>query len=258
MKTDSIFYRLFQRYPRSFFELLHRPPDEANIYQFTSVEVKQLSFRLDGLFLPTTNDSLQPFYLVEVQFQLDEELYYRIFSELFLYLRQYQPSYPWRVVIIYSSRNIEREQSFQFREILDCSRVTRIYLDEIPAEEKTLGVKIIQLILESEENAISSAQRLITQAQETLAPTSLQRDIIDLIETIIIYKLSQYSREEIAQMLGLNDIKQTRFYQEVLLEERKRIIQRLTNRGNSPETIAEMLGLSLEEVTQVLQSLEDN
>lgn len=197
-----------------------------------------------------------------MQFQVDEELYYRLFSELFLYIRQYQPPHPWRVVIIYPSRNIEREQSFQFQEILDCNRVTRIYIDEIPADEATLGVKIIQLILESEENAISSAQRLITQAQATLLPTSLQHDIIDLIQTIVIYKLSQYSREEIAQMLGLNDIKQTRFYQETrqetLLEERKRIIQRLTNQGNDPERIAEMLGLSVEEVTQILQSLEDN
>ncbi|MCW6039055.1 Rpn family recombination-promoting nuclease/putative transposase, partial [Spirulina subsalsa FACHB-351] len=33
MKTDSIFYRIFQQYPRSFFELLNRPPTEANDYQ---------------------------------------------------------------------------------------------------------------------------------------------------------------------------------------------------------------------------------
>lgn len=197
-----------------------------------------------------------------MQFQVDEELYYRLFSELFLYLRQYQPPHPWRVVIIYPSRNIEREQSFQFQEILDCHRVTRIYIDEIPADENTLGIKIIQLILESEENAIASAQRLINQAQETLAPTSLQRDIIDLIQTIVIYKLSQYSREEIAQMLGLNDIKQTRFYQETYqegqLEERRRIIQQLANNGNTPDAIAQMLDFSVEEVTQILQSSDEN
>ncbi|WP_410223080.1 DUF2887 domain-containing protein, partial [Limnospira platensis] len=36
MKTDSIFYRIFQQYPRSFFELLNRPPEESDRYQFTS------------------------------------------------------------------------------------------------------------------------------------------------------------------------------------------------------------------------------
>ena len=52
MKTDSIFYRIFQQYPRSLFDLLQHPNEEAEEYQFTSVEVKQLAFRLDGLFLP--------------------------------------------------------------------------------------------------------------------------------------------------------------------------------------------------------------
>ena len=52
MKTDSIFYRIFLEFPGSFFELIDRPPDEAEPYQFTSREVKQLSFRMDGLFFP--------------------------------------------------------------------------------------------------------------------------------------------------------------------------------------------------------------
>lgn len=67
-------------------------------------------------------------------------------------------------------------------------------------------------------------------------------------------------------MLGLNEIRQTRFYQEVkqetrqetLLEERTRIVQRLTHKGNNPETIAEMLGLSIKEVTQILQFFDEN
>ena len=77
---------------------------EAATYEFTSREIKQLAFRLDGLFLPTTSDLEQPFYVVEVQFQPDEDLYYRLFGELFLYLRQYKPRHPWRVVVIYPTR----------------------------------------------------------------------------------------------------------------------------------------------------------
>ncbi|WP_071591788.1 DUF2887 domain-containing protein [Microcystis aeruginosa] len=41
MKTDSIFYRLFQTFPESFFDLLNLPPETVNHYQFSSV-----SFRL--------------------------------------------------------------------------------------------------------------------------------------------------------------------------------------------------------------------
>ena len=65
MKTDSIFYRLFQSYPAGFFELLNLPSITAESYDFTSIEVKQLAFRLDGLFLPKSEE--QPFYLLEVQ-----------------------------------------------------------------------------------------------------------------------------------------------------------------------------------------------
>jgi len=97
MKTDTIFYSLFQEFPRFFFELIDRPPDEAAAYEFTSREIKQLAFRIDGLFLPKTEEPEKPFYLAEVQFQPDADLYYRIFGELFLYLRQYKPLNAWRV-----------------------------------------------------------------------------------------------------------------------------------------------------------------
>jgi predicted transposase/invertase (TIGR01784 family) len=94
VKTDSIFYSLFQSFPSIFFELINRSPEEAASYEFTSREVKQLAFRLDGLFLPKTNEPDKPFYLVEVQFQPDASLYYRVFAELFLFLKQYQPPHP--------------------------------------------------------------------------------------------------------------------------------------------------------------------
>ena len=50
MKTDTIFYSLFQEFPSFFFELIDRPPEEAAAYEFTSREIKQLAFRIDGLY----------------------------------------------------------------------------------------------------------------------------------------------------------------------------------------------------------------
>lgn len=52
MKTDSIFYRLFQEFPSIFFKLLGNPSEEASLYQFSSIEIKQTAFRIDGVFLP--------------------------------------------------------------------------------------------------------------------------------------------------------------------------------------------------------------
>lgn len=83
MKTDSIFYQIFLHYPRSFFDLIGASSTQENKYQFSSREIKQISFRLDGLFLPTEEDPNLPLYLVEVQFQPDPDLYYRLFAEFF-------------------------------------------------------------------------------------------------------------------------------------------------------------------------------
>ncbi|MFM6439204.1 MAG: Rpn family recombination-promoting nuclease/putative transposase, partial [Microcystis panniformis] len=217
MKTDSIFYQIFLRFPDSFFDLIGQPQPGAANYQFTSQEVKQLSFRLDGLFMPLVEDSQQPLYLVEVQFQADDTLYYRLFAELFLFLKQYQPPHPWQIVVIYPHRGVEREQSLHFGEILNLSSVRRIYLDELlHRDNPSLGIGVIKLVVESETAAVRTAQTLIERTREEIIDQSSQRQLINLIESIIIYKLPQKSREEIEAMFGLSDLKQTRVYQEAL------------------------------------------
>ena len=272
MKTDTIFYSLFQAFPSIFFELIDRSPTEAATYEFTSREIKQLAFRLDGLFLPKTNNPEKPLYVVEVQFQPDEDLYYRLFGELFLFLRQYKPPHPWRIVVIYPSRTIEIEQTLQFGELLALNRVRRIYLDELgEAAESSLGVGVVKLVIEPEETAGELARRLIEQARQQLTEEATKRDLIKLIETIIVYKLPQKSREEIEAMLGLSDLKQTKVYQEALeegkqlgVEEGKQLgveegkeqakleaIPRMLQFGLSQDAIAQILDLPLEVVQQV-------
>jgi predicted transposase/invertase (TIGR01784 family) len=270
MKTDSLFYRLFLEFPQFFFELIGLSPEAASGYQFTSIEVKQLAFRLDGLFLPTTDEPNQPFYLVEVQFQPDSSLYYRLFSELFLYLRQYQPVHPWNVVIIYPSRKIEREEIVHFGNLLPLSQVRRIYLNELGEKENYLGIGVVKLVVESEEQVANSAKRLIQQAQEQLNDEAVQSNLIDLIETIVVYKLPQKSRQEIEAMLGLGDLKETKFYQEAyregeqegelkgkqegVMEAKLEAIPELLKEGLTLEQIARALKLPLEFIQQVSNS----
>jgi predicted transposase/invertase (TIGR01784 family) len=273
MKTDTIFYSLFQEFPSFFFELIDRPPDEATAYEFTSREIKQLAFRIDGLFLPKTEEPEKPFYLAEVQFQPDADLYYRIFGELFLYLRQYKPLNPWRVVVIYPNRRIEHEQMLQFQELLTSQRVQRIYLDELPeAADRSLGVKVVKLVIEPAETAAEQARQSIAMARQQLSDPTVLRDLINLIETIIVYKLPQKSREEIAAMLNLSELRQTRFYQEVKqegleegLEQGKQegerqakleAIRRMIAFGMNLETIAQLLDLSLEFVRQTINKIQ--
>ncbi|MCP6762215.1 MAG: Rpn family recombination-promoting nuclease/putative transposase [Fischerella sp. CENA71] len=270
MKTDTIFYSLFQAFPSIFFELINQSPAEATAYEFTSREVKQLAFRLDGLFLPTTNNPKKPFYVVEVQFQPDEDLYYRLFAELFLYLRQYKPSHSWQVVVIYPTRSLERENASQFGEIISLNRVRRIYLDELGQEADTsLGVGVVKLVIEAEDTAPELARRLIQQTKQQLTDEAAKRDLINLIETIIVYKLPQKSREEIEAMLGLSELKNTKVYQEAFTEGKQQGLEEGKQQGleegkqqgleegkqkTQLEAIPKMiqLGLSLEAIAQVL------
>lgn len=45
MKTDTIFYTIIQNLPSVLFELLEQPATQASHYEFSSVEIKELSRR---------------------------------------------------------------------------------------------------------------------------------------------------------------------------------------------------------------------
>jgi|GEM_PF-1277202 hypothetical protein len=66
-----------------------------------------------------------------------------------------------------------------------------------------------------ERHAIARAAKLIHGR-----PAKLEPDLINFIETILVYKLPRSTREEIKTMLGITDIdlKQTRFHQDVHAE----------------------------------------
>jgi predicted transposase YdaD len=55
MKTDTLFYRLFQRWPQLALELLGLPYS-GDSYRFGSEEIKQTAFRIDGMFMPTVDN----------------------------------------------------------------------------------------------------------------------------------------------------------------------------------------------------------
>lgn len=52
MKTDTLFYRLFQAYPALALEVAGIVVDDPQGYQFRAEEVKETAFRLDGLLIP--------------------------------------------------------------------------------------------------------------------------------------------------------------------------------------------------------------
>jgi predicted transposase/invertase (TIGR01784 family) len=255
VKTDTIFYRLFQSFPSIFFELINQPPESANAYQFSSVEVKQLSFRIDGVFLPSSNTPSLPIYFVEVQFQPDSKFYSRFFTEIFLYLDKSPLRNNWRGVVVYPTRSIDTGETERYIELLNSQTVRRIYLDELgTTPQPSIGIGTVQLVVAPEETAGRTARALIDQARLEIADEATQQELIQLIERIISYKFPQKSREEIAQMLGLSDFRQTRVYQETAQEAKLETVPFMLTLGASVEQIAEGIGLDVELVRQTAVS----
>jgi predicted transposase/invertase (TIGR01784 family) len=255
MKTDSIFYQLFQNFPHIFFELIGASSIPGDAYKFTSVEIKQTAFRIDGLFLPSLDSADQPIYFVEVQFQSDPRFYSRFFSEIFLYLRQHDLPNDWRAVVLYPQRSLDPDVPIQYRGLLLTEQVQRVYLDQLDRKaDNSLGISIVQLIVESEITAIASAKQLINNAGQQIADATLRTKILELIETILIYKFPQMTRQELETMFGFSELKQTRYYQDVREEAKQEAllaaVPRLLALGLTVEQVAEALGLTVEQVQQ--------
>lgn len=262
MKTDSIFYRFFQELPGIFFELIGNTPETANNYQFSSVEIKQTAFRIDGVFLPAQGDE-NPIYFVEVQFQPDTEFYSRFLTEIFLYLRQNKPQNDWCAVVLYPNQSVDTGNIRHYREFFASQRVRRVYLNELgEASEQSIGIGTVRLVILPEARAVEQARILIDRVRQEIADEFVKEEYLQLIETIIFYKLPNMSREEIAAMFGISELKQTRVYQEALEEGeligKLKAVPHMLAMGATVEQIAEALNLNVEQVRQVAQERSSN
>ena len=256
MKTDSIFYRLFQANPGILFELLALPPEFALGYDFSSVEIKQVAFRLDGLLLPKPNAPDQTIWFVEVQMQDDPEFYHRFFAEIHLYLKLHPKTVDWQAIVIFPRRNIEPKNQRLYRANLSSDQVHRVYLEDFrDTSTESVGIGLMQLIVADTIDAIPKAQELLSKTQPLSKTDAKFAAIMEIIETIIVYKFPLLSREEIEKMLGLSELKQTRVYQEALEEGIAEGEQRGRTEGEQTGAEKEARLLILRQLTRRLDTL---
>ena len=262
MKTDSLFYQLFQTFPNLFFELIGQSDLEVSGYEFKSIEIKQTAFRIDGVFLPTVDFPNSLIYFAEVQFQADINFYYRFVTEIFLFLGQNKPKKDWRAIAVFPQRSIDSELPIEYQRLLT-NHLQRIYLNELDTTQ-SVELGLIQLIIEPEATAGEKVRQLIEQAQE-IEDAAISQEIVKLIKTIMFYKFPNLSRQELEAMFGVSEFKQTKVYQEAKeegkvegkeegkLEGKLESVPRLIALGLSVEQVAEALGLEVEMVRQAVQ-----
>jgi predicted transposase/invertase (TIGR01784 family) len=254
VKRDAIFYQIFQRFPSLLFTLVEHPPEQARNYRFESIEVKEPNFRIDGVFLPPEDASPRIVYFAEFQFQPDEFLYNRLFSEAHLYLYRNPSVYDdWYGVVIFPSRSLEPKNSTMHRSLLNGAQVQRIYLDELgDPSQQPIGIGLMQLTIAPESRMAGQAKQLMERIEEEGTEGLARKEIIDVITTIAVYKFTNLSREEVEKMLGLA-LEESRIYKDLERQTKLKVIGKLMSKGLSFEDIAEIVEMTVEEVRQVIQ-----
>lgn len=173
----------------------------------------------------------------------------------------------WRAVVIYAKQSYEPEETEAYQALLGSPSVHHFYLDRLPENlERLLGIKLLQLIVEPPVTVTAQAREILSRAEQTSTFVPLEV-IMELVETIVVYKFPQLSSQEIAQMLELAEsAKQTRVYQEGreegreqgrLEEARSLILRQLARRfGNLPSsTQAPIEALSLSQLEALGEAL---
>ncbi|MFM6011451.1 MAG: Rpn family recombination-promoting nuclease/putative transposase [Dolichospermum sp.] len=218
MHTDTIFYQIFLTFHTLLFEILGEPTENARDYQFTSVEVKEKAFRFDGIFM--TDNVEKPIYFVEVQFQPKPDFYWELIAEINIYLNQFKPVQDWQGVALFGKRSLDvGELTAYQQELINSGRIKRIYLDQLPPG--SIGMGLIELIVSQEAQAPELVKTLIARTKTEVENDREKQGIIELLETVLLSKFSQLSRQEIEAMFLVSDIKQTRVYQEAKQEGRQ-------------------------------------
>lgn len=140
----------------------------------------------------------------------------------------------------------------------------RVYLEDLEEAVDSLGVGLMQLIVADSAKTVTQAQALLSRAQSQEQTNPRFAAIMELIETIVVYKFPQLSREEIESMLGLSELKQTKVYQEALNEgeqtgEARLVLRQLTRRiGDvAPELRSQIQALSLDQIESLGEALLD-
>ncbi len=155
---------------------------------------------------------------------------------------------------------MESVETARYGELINSGRILRFYLEEL-REGESLGISMLQLIIAPTARAIEQGKQLIPRIRQEFPKVKQQQELLELIETILVYKLPQVSRKEIEAMFSLSDLKQTKVYQEALEEGREEgelaaklaSIPRLLALGLNLEQIAQDLELEIEQVRQATQ-----
>lgn len=233
MKTDPLFYELFQAAPQTFFELLQITPSCA--YRFESITVKTSEKRIDGVFEPTSDG--QPIYFLEVQGFPDEVIYFRIMREVMTYFEQ-RPKFKsneWLAAVFWLNKNHDPGTG-TLRLLTRKPKPRLATLHLIPLLERlpegTLALNVLRPLLAKNEDEVrqSVVQWVRNIRQTPNLDSATEEKLIAVMSQLIEQKFRHLTYKELSKMLRLRPLAETISGQELIKEERVSLLGRLIRR----------------------------
>jgi predicted transposase YdaD len=132
MKTDVLFYSLFELEPALLVHLAHLDIPETVQYKFQAIELKDIAKRTDAVLVPDTK--VAPLIIAEVQFWKDATIYDRLVSEsarLRLQMREYQNL---QMVVVFPSPEVDPGAGV-WRGLVERGIIRIVYLNEALEEQ---------------------------------------------------------------------------------------------------------------------------
>jgi predicted transposase/invertase (TIGR01784 family) len=258
MKSDALFYEMFQAAPQIFFELLQITPPCP--YRFESLTVKTSEKRIDGMLEPEQEG--QTIYFLEVQATPDKTIYYRALREVSTYFEQ-RPARidnEWQAVVLWVDR--ADDPGFGVLSALAVGSSPRLISVDLlnllkRLDDESLALNVLRPFIVDRETQVR--QNLFTWVEHIhnspgLRPETEQR-LLTVLAQLIEQKFKTLSYKELSKMLQLTPLKEMESVREVIHEDRVDLLTKFIRRKfHFAESTIEKLTVRLQQLP--LQDLE--
>jgi predicted transposase/invertase (TIGR01784 family) len=211
MKTDFLFYNLFELEPALLLHLAHLDIPEAVLYRFQAIELKDTAKRTDAVLVPDTTDA--PLIVAEVQFWKDASIYNRLVSES-ARLRLQMPEYQHlQMVLVFPSREIDPGAGV-WQGLVEREIIRIVYLNEAleeqgnnnrPEERTALWLMNLTVSPHDEPNDRTKLPAFVHNVVAT-KNTALQKMFRNLFVSLYTSKYKHLTIQEVRAMINMTEI----------------------------------------------------
>ena len=252
MKTDALFYELFQAAPQTFFELMQITPPCP--YRFESITVKTSEKRIDGILEPTATG--EPIYFLEVQAFPDKTIYWRAMREVATYFEQ-RPDLidsRWQAVVLWLDKGDDpglKTLKLLGRKPKPCLVASDLLALLQKLDKQALARSVLHPLLAASEAEVTQN---VVQWVETIRQTpnldaGTEEKLISVMSQLIEQKFRTLTYKELSRMLQLTPLAETISGQELIQEQLTDVlIRQIRRKFTIAEDLAEVVSRELEKL----------